>query len=152
MRPPRVRTLIVGALVAVLALVAITGCSKSSSKASGKASSSASAKASTTAPALTQNTLPAASAIVNDVDKRKAVVITKCAAADGGWSASGTAKNAGTSDTTYAITVFFTDSHATVQDFATTSVTVKAGQTENWSAAKKFVAANPTLCVLRGVG
>jgi hypothetical protein len=152
MQPPCLRTLIVGAFAAVLALVSITGCSKSSDKASSKASSAPSTKASTTAPALTQNTLPPASAIVNDADKRKAVAITKCAASDGGWSASGSAKNSGPSDTTYAITVFFTDSHATVQDFATTSVTVKAGQTQDWSATKKFAAANPTLCVLRGVG
>jgi hypothetical protein len=154
MRPPRVRTLIVCALTVGLALVSVAGCSKSSksSQSSAKPTSSASVKASSTGSALTQNTLPPASAIVNDVAKRKAVAITKCAAADGGWSASGTAKNAGTSDATYAITVFFTDAHATVQDFATTSVTVKAGQTQDWSAAKKFTAASPTECVLRGVG
>jgi hypothetical protein len=89
---------------------------------------------------------------VNDVNKRTAVAVTKCVAVDGGWAASGTAKNPGPSDTTYAITVFFTDAHATVQDFATTSVTVPAGETQDWSAAKKFTAANPTNCVLRGVG
>ena len=78
--------------------------------------------------------------------------ITKCAAVDGGWSASGTAKNPGTADATYAITIFFTDAHATVQDFATASVTVKPGQTRDWTAAKKFAAATPTNCVFRGVG
>ena len=121
----------------------------------GKSSSIAS-KASTAADAagtvLSQNTLPAASAIANDVAKRKSVAITKCAASDGGWTASGTAKNSGTGDATYAITIFFTNAHATVQDYATTSVTVKAGQSADWTASKKFTASTPTNCVLRGVG
>lgn len=132
-------------------MTSIAGCSKSSSKASPSASANT-ASASTSASALTQNTLPAASAIVNDVDKRKSVVVTKCAAADGGWTAGGTAKNAGTADATYAITIFFTNDHATVEDYATASVTVKAGQTQDWSATKKFTAVTPTNCVLRGVG
>jgi hypothetical protein len=89
---------------------------------------------------------------VNDVAKRKSIVVTKCGASDGGWTASGTATNSGTGDTTYAITIFFTNAHATVEDFATASVSVKAGQSQDWTAAKKFTASSPTNCVLRGVG
>ena len=150
MRPPRFPTLIAGAIASCLVIVSLTGCSKSSHKAT--AASSSSVAPSVSKSALTQNTLPAASAIVNDVAKRKEIVLTKCAAVDGGWSASGTAKNAGTADATYAITIFFTNDHATVQDYATASVTVKPGATLDWTASKKFAAATPTNCVLRGVG
>jgi hypothetical protein len=155
MRPPRLTTLAAGALTAALALLAVTGCSSSSADASKKTSSalsSASSAASTASAAVAQNTLPAASAIANDIAKRPSVAVTKCVASDGGWTASGTAKNSGTGDATYAITIFFTNAHATVQDYATTSVTVPAGKSVDWTAAKKFTASTPTNCVLRGVG
>jgi hypothetical protein len=155
MRPPRLTTLAACALTSALALVTVTGCSSSSADASKKTSSAASTTAgaaSTGSAAAAQNTLPAASAIANDVAKRSSVSVTKCAASDGGWTASGTARNSGTGDATYAITIFFTNSHATVQDYATTSVTVGAGKSVDWTAAKKFTASTPTNCVLRGVG
>jgi hypothetical protein len=158
MRPPRLTTLAACALTSALALLAVTGCSSSSAAAGKKSSSaasgasSASSAASNASPAVAQNTLPAASAIANDVAKRPSVAVTKCVASDGGWTASGTAKNSGTGDATYAITIFFTNAHATVQDYATTSVTVPAGKSVDWSAAKKFAASTPTNCVLRGVG
>ena len=155
MRPPRVNTVIISATAAVLTTAALTGCSSSSGtgspSSSAAGSSSAVASASAVAP-VTQATLPAASAIVNDVAKRKAIVVSKCAATSGGWLASGTAANSGTSAATYAITIFFTNAHATVEDYATASVTVKPGQTQDWSASKQFSASTPTNCVLRGVG
>jgi hypothetical protein len=151
MRPPRLTTLTVAALATCVAAVTLAGCSKSHDQASPSSSAGASTAATAASP-VTQDTLPAASAIVNDVAKRKSVVITKCAAATGGWSASGTANNTGTADATYAITIFFTNAHSTVEDYATTSVTVKAGQTQNWSTTKQFAATTPTNCVLRGVG
>ncbi len=148
MRPHRLTTL---AVCAVAACVALAGCTSSTKGAAKSSASSASAAASSSA-SLTQNTLPPASAIVNDVDKRKAVTVAKCAATADGWGASGTAKNSGTADATYAITIFFTNDHATVEDYATATVTAKAGASADWTAAKKFAATTPTNCVLRGVG
>ncbi len=149
MRPPRLITLTV---CAASVLVCLAGCGKSGHSAEPSSSAKSSTVAASSTAPLTQNTLPAASAIVNNVDKRKSITITKCAAADGGWAASGTAANTGTADVSYDITVFFTNAHATVEDFATTSVTVKAGKTQPWTATKKFTATDPTNCVLRGVG
>ena len=114
-------------------------------------SSAASSTTSTSPGALAQNSLPPASSIVNNIDKRKAIVVTKCSATDGGWQAVGTANNTGSADESFAITIFFTNDHATVEDYATTSVTVKAGKSVDWTAVKKFTASNPTNCVLRGV-
>ena len=147
MRSPRPITWTVGVLaVSFCAVACSTSCSSSP-----KSSVVSSVAPSSTAP-LTQNSLPPASAIVNNVDKRKSIAVTKCIAADGGWAVSGTAANPSTADVSYAITVFFTNDHATVEDFATAAVTVKPGQTVAWSATKKFAATTPTNCVLRGVG
>jgi hypothetical protein len=89
---------------------------------------------------------------VNVVKKRKSVLLTGCAAASGGWQASGTATNPESTAAKYTITVFFTDQHATVENFAVTDVTVAPGQTAHWQASKKFTASPKSLCVLRGVG
>jgi hypothetical protein len=164
MRPPmnpsllrrRLTSLAVCALSLIVATVGLAGCTKSKSKADASSSASSASVAtsgsgSAGAP-VTQNTLPVASAIVNNLEKRKSVTVTKCAATADGWLASGTAKNSGTADVKYAITVFFTNEHATVQDFATASVSVKAGGSTDWTASKKFSAAKVTNCVLRGVG
>ena len=151
MPPPRLTTLTASAVLATALLLSVTACSKSSHSA-GKSSAAPSSSAASGAGAVTQNTLPAATSIVNDTDKRKAITVAKCAASDGGWTASGTAKNAGTADATYNLTIFFTNEHATVEDFATASVTVKPGATGDWTATKKFTATTPTNCVLRGVG
>jgi hypothetical protein len=151
MRPPRLNSLAAYALTAGLATLCVAGCSSSSDKNASATTSAASATNSTSSAVLAQNSLPPASSIVNNIDKRKAIVVTKCSAADGGWQAVGTANNTGTADETFAITIFFTNDHATVEDFATTSVTVKAGKSGDWTAMKKFTASNPTNCVLRGV-
>ena len=149
MRPHRLITL---AVCAVAAAVVLTGCSNSTKHADkSSAPASGSPSASSSAP-LTQDTLPAATSIVNDIDKRKDVTVAKCAATADGWGASGTVKNSGTADATYAITIFFTNDHATVEDYATATVRAKAGASADWTAAKKFTATTPTNCVLRGVG
>ncbi len=80
------------------------------------------------------------------------MVLDKCAAVAGGWGASGTAANPGTSSVTYEITIFFTDSGSTVINDAQTRVTVAAGKTEKWSANAKFKPPSEVNCVLRGVG
>jgi hypothetical protein len=151
MRPPRLNSLAAYALTAGLATLCVAGCSSSSHQDASVTSSAASSTTSTSPGALAQNSLPPASSIVNNIDKRKAIVVTKCSAADGGWQAVGTANNTGTADESFAITIFFTNDHATVEDYATTSVTVKAGKSVDWTAVKKFTASNPTNCVLRGV-
>jgi hypothetical protein len=90
--------------------------------------------------------------ISNVVAKRKSVVLSTCAADGAGWKASGTASNPGTAPVRYNITVFFTNQHATVQNYAVTDVTVAPGKTQPWSARKDFAAAPKSICVLRGVG
>ncbi len=161
MRRPRQISLSVSTVGVVVVLLCACACGGSapSTKASNSVrptasggSVSGSASPSSGSTALVQNPLPPASDIVNDVDKRKSVTITKCAAIVGGWAASGTASNPGSTTVDYTITVFFTNAVATVQDFATASVTVAPGQSSSWTASKLFAAADPTSCVLRGVG
>ena len=168
---PRNRLLTLAAGAA--ALIALTACTSdkhaaagptgaSSSAATGSASAPASGTASASAPAsaaasgtaapVVQNSLPPAASILNDTAKRKSVAITACAGVAGGWAASGTATNSTTKSVKYDITIFFTNDKATVEDFATTSVTVKADGNEKWTASKQFAAAATTRCVLRGVG
>ncbi len=145
----------VAALAAVAALVA--GCTSSSSpkkdsSSSGSvAPSSASATPAAKVAPVYQGKVPAAKSIGNLTTKRKAVTLASCAAEPGGWKASGTAKNTGTKQTSYTITVFFTTSKATVQSYAKTTVKVAPGLSAQWTAAGRFPAAKGTLCVLRGV-
>ena len=90
--------------------------------------------------------------VPNAVEARSTVVMTSCKAAPGGWQASGTVSNPGTTTVDYTITVFFTTAKATVIDSAQTKVSVDPGAKKSWSAIKKFGAASQMLCVLRGVG
>jgi hypothetical protein len=96
-----------------------------------------------------QHPLPAT--IPNDVTLHKDVEITACHATTGGWEASGTATDPGSSPVTYDITVVFTTPRATVLDYATTSVTVQPGATARWTARQEFATVAGMLCVLRGV-
>lgn len=89
--------------------------------------------------------------MANDPALIKNVTISKCAKTDDGWGASGTAKNTGTKDATYSITVFFTTTGATVIATAETKVDVKAGRSADWTAAATFTAAPEMRCVIRGV-
>jgi hypothetical protein len=125
----------------------VSGCSSSSHK----IASPSSPVSSHPTPAITAQPLPTGS-IANDIDKRKAIAITACAAISGGWSASGTATNDSLVTATYAITIFFTTAQATVLDYATTTVKVAAGKSQKWSAAALFTAPKGMRCVLRGVG
>jgi hypothetical protein len=141
------------------AILALVGCTSSKSKDTKSSSpvpkSTPAATSAHTAPSptITQYPLPTGS-ISNDTSpngKRTDVAITRCAASDGGWSASGTAKNSGSSSETFDITIFFTTTQATTLNYATTSVKVSAGKTGNWTASVKFSAPKDVLCVLRGV-
>jgi hypothetical protein len=154
MRRPRLTRLAAFAVGSVVVLMCFVACggSSGSARASDPARPATPSVSSTPTSPLVQNSLPPATAIANDVGKRKSVTLTKCAAIEGGWSASGTASNPGTTAVDYAITVFFTNAAATVQDFTTASVTVAPGQSLTWTASKQFAAASTTSCVLRGVG
>jgi hypothetical protein len=167
----RGRATITGCVVAGLVLTACTG-SHTNNAASATPGSSSAPVATTSAPATSgsapgtvkpgssagTSVHPTASAVSlppsvsNVVAKRKSVALTGCASAGAGWKASGTATNSGSTAADYAITVFFTDEHATVESFAATTVAVAPGKTEHWEASKNFAASKKTLCVLRGVG
>ena len=133
----------------------------STASASGGTSASGPAHASTTAKSTATSIpgqLPAGvtpgkipTSVANNVDARKGVAITKCAATEDGWQAVGTAENSGKSAREFKITIFFTTTSATVINSTTTSVKIDAGKTAKWTASGKFKAASEMRCVLRGV-
>ena len=160
-------SMMAGVALTWAAALTLVGCTSSKSQGTTSSASSAPSAAVTTAatvsssasthPALsatiTQYPLPSGS-ISNDTSvngKRTDIAITGCAAVDGGWGASGTAKNSGSSSETFDITIFFTSPGATTLDYARASVKVAAGKTESWTASAKFSAPQDVLCVLRGV-
>ena len=65
--------------------------------------------------------------------------------------ATGTAVNPGTTPISYAITSYFSTQHATVIDYATTTINVAPRHSQQWAATKAFTPPGPMLCVLRGV-
>lgn len=89
--------------------------------------------------------------VANQPAVRKNVVQTSCSAVAGGWSAAGTASNPGYQRATYAITVYFTTTHATTLDFGRTTVTVAPGHTRHWTVTKKFAAQAHMLCPMPGI-
>jgi hypothetical protein len=136
--------------VAALALTSCTssGSDSASAGATGKPASSAKT---TTAPPTSLKAAVLPTKIENQPAVRKSVVQTSCAAIPGGWSAKGTATNDAKKTATYKITVYFTTTHATTLNFATTTVKVPAGKTVKWAADKKFKAEPQMLCPMPGV-
>jgi hypothetical protein len=128
---------------------ATTGSTATTSTTSGgqvatSTTSTGGSQAATTVPSIPSN--------VPNVDSVRAnVSMPNCSASSGGWAAGGVVKNPSATDTTYNITVFFTNSVATVLDYAQTSVPVKAHGSELWSVKATFAAPSQVLCVLRGV-
>lgn len=104
-----------------------------------------------------QQTVPGAGVKVptkidNVVADRKNVTVTSCSSTPGGWAASGVAVNHGRSDTSYRLTVYFTDQEATVIGTGVTSVGVAPGHAARWRIATHLVAQpGGTRCVLVGV-
>jgi len=90
--------------------------------------------------------------VPNRPRKRDRVRLTTCAATDGGWSASGTARAGKVGSERYRITVFFTTDRATVVGWGRTTVEVAAGQSVEWSVSADLAVEGDLLCVLRGVG
>jgi hypothetical protein len=138
---------------AALAVTALAACSSSGSGhgQAAAASSKAPVVPASIAPTSPQHPIPADNQIVEVPALRKTILMTGCKAADGGWSGTGTAKNADKAEETYKILVFFTDKYSRTIDSATTTVKVAAGQTANWTAKTSFKAPQGTQCVLRGL-
>ena len=90
--------------------------------------------------------------VPDNLSLRHDVSMETCQAIAGGWEAGGSAKNTGKATTTYLITVYFTDTQATVVGYAQTHVKVAPGQSANWTASAQFAAPAKTRCVLSGVG
>lgn len=102
-----------------------------------------------TPPETTSIAVP--SAIPNDPALRAAVALRSCAAAPGGWRATGSVANTTASARDYRITILFTTTTATVIGQGSATVHVAAGDTTRWVVSPRFAAASPTLCVLSGV-
>lgn len=90
--------------------------------------------------------------VPNTVEARKQVQLSTCAGSGTQWKAAGTIKNTTDTKKDYRITVFFTTPTATVIDSAQTTVSLGAGASGKWTAAKDFTTGGKLLCVLRGVG
>jgi hypothetical protein len=151
------------ALIAVTAFLAIAGCgrhdSASSSTDAATSATTSTTRTSTTVipglhslPAGVTNALSLPTHILNDVQLRRNVQLTRCEATKHGWKASGTATNPATAKADYAITVFFTTSSATVIGSGVTHVRLGPRAHRTWTATGSFTPAPATSCVLRGVG
>jgi len=89
---------------------------------------------------------------VNTVSLRPQVTTTSCKAIDGGWKAAGTIDNSGKVSRQYHVTVYFTDSKATVLGSGSSTSLVSARQHGTWEVASNFPAEGKMNCVLVGVG
>lgn len=103
----------------------------------------------TTLPTYSQYPLPAK--IADNAAKHNQVHVSGCASTGSAATATGTVHNPGSKSVRYDITVFFTSPSATAVNYATTSVTVAAGASGDFTAARDFAAPAQVLCVLAGV-
>lgn len=131
----------VSALILCSAL-ALAGCS---------GSSSSSGTTTTTQAGLPTTATTSPVPIQNNAQIRSQAVITSCKATDGGWTAFGTASNPAAETHKYLLTVYFTNSAATVIGSGTTSETVPSKASGTWSVTANFTAPSTTKCVLVGV-
>src|SRR5438105_3344327 len=122
-RPVSVKVRLLAVPLVLLALL-VGACSSSDKKPS----------TTTTSVKTTSTAVNIPTSVPNDVAVRQDVTMGSCAAAPGGWQASGTITNNRGHDATYSITVFFTSDAATDLAFATASVPVSAGKSAPWSA------------------
>lgn len=155
-RPPAAAAATASALTLALALT-LAGCSGGGSGgdaaepgASPSTSTSTSTKDAETT--VKQPDVDVPTQVPNRPRKRDRVRLTTCAATDGGWSASGTARAGKAGSERYRITVFFTTDRATVVGWGRTTVEAAAGQSVEWSVSADLPVEGDLLCVLRGVG
>jgi hypothetical protein len=160
--------------VAALAVAVAAGCGSSShqsnpttSSSSVSATSATSAatagstttttgggSTSTTAGGGTTTTMPgsATTVVPNQVDVRNLVKTTVCQAISGGWEASGTAANPGSTAVSYLITFRFVNQVGdTVQGQGATTVQVPAAGTSPWTVTAHFTPPMNQTCVKVGV-
>lgn len=142
MKSSRLKLLVVG--LTVSASVVLAGCTSHP-----KGSTTNKASTSSTSRPVTPR-LP--SSIPNKPDLRRDVMIEKCAAIHGGWQASGVATNRASTTATYLLTIYFTDSSATVIGYGQTHVKVAPGKSSPWTVSSHFPTSGKVLCVLSGVG
>ena len=144
---------------AFLVALAAAGCTSSGHPGSNSTNHSRPASASTSRSASPKG-LPSGvvgathvpAQVANKPALRADVNLASCSARTRGWQASGTVHNPRSAVHRYKITVFFTTDSATVIGVATASVRVPGKASRPWTAGATFHAAQPTLCVLRGVG
>ncbi|WP_127473919.1 hypothetical protein [Microbacterium sulfonylureivorans] len=136
--------------VALLLMTGLTGCFPAET--AETATSSPTASDITGLPEGVQQATDVPTDVPNDPDVRGDVELTTCEEAEGGWRASGTASNSGTSTKDYTITVFFTTEGGTVIGAGDTELSVAAGESSEWSVTGELTPAPTTNCVLRGVG
>lgn len=150
---------------ALLTLPALTGCSEASAPEARADDAPATRGAdavrepvlgSTTAPEApafsgVQHRLPSGKALRNSPALYEQVDLTGCEGFALGWRATGTARNAGTDTQVFRVLVLFTDAQARAVDSASTTVTVPAGSTRTWIAARQFETTPGTSCVVRAV-
>jgi hypothetical protein len=103
----------------------------------------------TTLPTYSQYPLP--DQVADNSAKHKQVQVSGCASTGSAATATGTVHNTGSKSARYDITVFFTSPSATAVNYATASVTVAAGASGEFTAARDFAAPAQVLCVLAGV-
>jgi len=137
----RTRSLPTGIALTVAALIALSGCTSTEPTPTHTPTGNAQLVQPTAIP----------TDVPNQPSARANVQISDCAKQNNGtWVARGNARNPGTSDTTYEITIFFTTAAATVVQTGHTAVAVPAGKTGKWSIPGKIEATGKILCVLRG--
>jgi hypothetical protein len=136
---------VAGTVAAIsIATALLAGCSHGSSGVT-KAASAAPAKG------AVANSAPKADTIANDPAARPSVSMPDCHSTTSGWTAGGTATNSTAKATTFTIVVSFTTKQSTVITRGQTKVTVKPGETKNWTASANFAKTKDVQCVLRGV-
>ena len=108
------------------------------------ASSSASVHAVTTTTLI--------SSYVNNVFLRQQAEELACRSQAGGWEATGSIKNSGSTPRDYRVTVFFTNDRSMVLASGETSLTLGVGEKGSWKVSARFPAPAHVLCALVGVG
>jgi hypothetical protein len=137
------RTAVAAVAAGTLASALLAGCSHGGSGHTASAATGSGLKA--------VAGVPKADNIANDPKARPSVSMKDCAATGSGWSAGGTVTNSTAATETFTIVVSYTTKQSTVLARGETKVTLKAGQTRNWTTSANFAKTKAVVCVLRGV-
>lgn len=149
----RARALGAAALVGVVGVGGFVGWRATQSPAGLVASapstgvSAGAAESTAGASSIVVGTASVATSAANDIDKRRAVSLTSCAATSTGAKAAGVIHHPGTSKATYQIAVIFTSASATVLGSEHVTVSAKPGDT-TFEAKASFPTDPGVICVL----